>query len=1265
MRGRIGRLLLWLGSALGLLLAAALAGAWLYTQTDQFRSLLRARLLAALDDALNAEVTVGEIAGSIWGRLEFRDVAIAQKNAPVLSAPRLAIRLGILGQVIPVLTASAVHVKEIEIAQPKLWLAQDEDGNWNVLDLVKPRQSQEPGRFSIYLDRIRINNATIEVAAAGGKQARISSLSASADAALLPAAAELDVEYLNFALAAPGLPGVSWASEFSFKQSGNTARVDIEKLELATNASRVKATGTIHDLKDPELALTVELKRGSAEEITRMVPSLPLGQDISGVVRVSGPVSKLSVSGSVKAPGGEITTAMLADVTAPKVEGTLELKQFALGEVLTVPGFRGRANGRVSFSASSLDDAQASAQAALAQVAVNGWELGQVNFSGRLKNRSASFTAQAAGTPGTAELNGKAAFLGTPRYELTLSARRLDLKKAAGDKAPLAATLNLDASVNGRGTELKTIELDTRITLLPSEISGIRIQQGRVEAAIRRGTLALREARFVARGATLNAKGKIASLEKDATGNIAYSLALKEIGPWAKLAQVEGSGSAKIEGTIGGSLQSLRLEGKASLTELSVAKNYLQSGNIRWTLGSAGGEWRGRISADAKNVKAGIPLNSVQTQLVIEASDPATIGAEITARDSEQRVHKFKTRVVRKGKRAEIVLQEIALELANGTWRNPRPALLAVEGTSVTIEDLLLQQGAQRIAAKGRTGMEGAQDLSLEVTRFPLEDVGAFTDAAPELGGLLSLTLRVRGTALQPVIESGIRIESLRVAGQRYAGLAGQASYQKERLSVDVRLMQDKTHELTARGILPVYLGWGGSKTPATTGEADLRIYSAGLSPAFLAAFTKDVDSLQGILSVDVRIRGPLNALAPSGAVQFQDGAARVMPLGLSLREIGLRARITPSAIEIVELRARSGEGRITGTGRLGVKQYAVTGIGLSLNAEQFSVINTREYKATASGRLVAAGTLKQPEIRGALSVKGTLRPDLALLKKTGQAAQDRTIVVVQSEAELAKSEKNAARKDGNGAGKTEEEPSFLRQLALDVTAEISRGTWVYIDEGSMEVTGRLRVRKQANENIVLTGNLQGLHGWYSFQGKRFRIEKAEATFTGGSEIDPALDIVARYRVPQYQVYVVIGGNMTKPTLTLRSEPQLEQADILAVLLFGRPVNALSQGEQNALQKQALKATADYFASGLTQSVARRLGVDTLQYGVGENLGQGQLEVGKYVREDVFVSATQQFGGEKQQEYSVEYEIAPNWQIKSSTTSDGKSGIDLFWKKQY
>jgi translocation and assembly module TamB len=436
-----------------------------------------------------------------------------------------------------------------------------------------------------------------------------------------------------------------------------------------------------------------------------------------------------------------------------------------------------------------------------------------------------------------------------------------------------------------------------------------------------------------------------------------------------------------------------------------------------------------------------------------------------------------------------------------------------------------------------------------------------------------------------------------------------------------------------------------------------------------VSAFSKDIENLQGSLSMDVVLHGPLQALAPNGTIQFQNGGARVRSVGLALTDVAVQANVTPDAIQISRLTARSGGGQLNGTGRLAIKGSTITNIAANLKTQDFQVMNTREYKANASGNLTAAGNLQEPVVRGDLTVKGTLRPDMGMLKGGGKAAQDATIVVVQNESQLAAEPVETAQKanGGKGTAGSQEDSSLFQRLRLDVGAGISRGTWIYLDEGSVEVTGQLRIKKEPKEKLTVAGNVQGSHGWYSFQGRRFQMEKVELAFTGGSQIDPGLDIIARYKVSQYQVDLVIGGYASKPTLTLRSDPSLEQAEILSVLLFGKTTADLNQGEKNTLQTQALKTAANFISSDLRKSVAGKLGVDTLELGVGDNLNSGQVQAGKYVTQDVFVSTKQQVGGgaERQQEYAIEYDIAPNWQFRSSTSPQGNSGSDIFWRKRY
>jgi autotransporter translocation and assembly factor TamB len=90
--------------------------------------------------------------------------------------------------------------------------------------------------------------------------------------------------------------------------------------------------------------------------------------------------------------------------------------------------------------------------------------------------------------------------------------------------------------------------------------------------------------------------------------------------------------------------------------------------------------------------------------------------------------------------------------------------------------------------------------------------------------------------------------------------------------------------------------------------------------------------------------------------------------------------------------------------------------------------------------------------------------------------------------------------------------------------------------------------------------------------------------------------------------------------------------------------------------------------SDVRQSLAEQLGVENLELDVGQSLSQSKVGIGKYVAPGVFVSTSQQFGGNSHgqgRDVTIEYQLNDNWQLKASTTSRGNNGIDIFWKKKY
>jgi translocation and assembly module TamB len=225
---------------------------------------------------------------------------------------------------------------------------------------------------------------------------------------------------------------------------------------------------------------------------------------------------------------------------------------------------------------------------------------------------------------------------------------------------------------------------------------------------------------------------------------------------------------------------------------------------------------------------------------------------------------------------------------------------------------------------------------------------------------------------------------------------------------------------------------------------------------------------------------------------------------------------------------------------------------------------------------------------------------------------------------------------------------------------------WIRHPDLVAELSGNVHATKAPQREVDLTGRVDVVRGWFAFQGRRFELERGAIQFTGGDKINPALDILAKYRLPEYQVDATISGTVEKPTLTLASQPRLDQGDILALLIFGRPINSLSQNEQGTLQKSAIGITTGYVAGRIANSVSDALGLDSLGVDIREvDFSGGQVGFGHYVGSQTYVSMSQQLTGDQGREVKLEYQIAPEWKLGTSTTSKGSNGIDIIWQKRY
>jgi translocation and assembly module TamB len=116
---------------------------------------------------------------------------------------------------------------------------------------------------------------------------------------------------------------------------------------------------------------------------------------------------------------------------------------------------------------------------------------------------------------------------------------------------------------------------------------------------------------------------------------------------------------------------------------------------------------------------------------------------------------------------------------------------------------------------------------------------------------------------------------------------------------------------------------------------------------------------------------------------------------------------------------------------------------------------------------------------------------------------------------------------------------------------------------------------------------------------------------------------------------------MREPELTFSSNPPLDQADILSLIVFNLPINELGEGQQVSLAERAGALAGGYLVSGLTRSIANALELDEFEIQAQGERGAGPtLSIGEQVGERLFFRIRQGFGAEQATEFILEYQIA-------------------------
>ena len=305
-------------------------------------------------------------------------------------------------------------------------------------------------------------------------------------------------------------------------------------------------------------------------------------------------------------------------------------------------------------------------------------------------------------------------------------------------------------------------------------------------------------------------------------------------------------------------------------------------------------------------------------------------------------------------------------------------------------------------------------------------------------------------------------------------------------------------------------------------------------------------------------------------------------------------------------------------------------------------------------GTSALAGSLTRPDVSGDLEItSGVLRlpdPPKALHPATGRALlwdvtpapEDTTTTVAAAPAP----------------------PAILP--TANVRVSIPAGLWLRGQGLEIELAGDLEVRSAGEALPDVIGDLEARSGYYRFLGRTFTVERGGVDFDGEDVLDPALDFALTTRLDGADYDIAFGGTLQRPTLTLSSEPELPEGDIMAVLLFGRPLDELSGDQENVVRDRATDLVTAFGTAQLEARLARQLKVDmvTLRRGGGAE-GADALVIGKYLHQKVLLKYEQVLDEWAAFVVNLEYFLSRRFKLETMISRQAQSAATLDWSLDY
>ncbi len=828
---------------------------------------------------------------------------------------------------------------------------------------------------------------------------------------------------------------------------------------------------------------------------------------------------------------------------------------------------------------------------------------------------------------------------------------------------PFDLQTRLNYSARGELRSFTNLKADFDIDLLRCSLGDYRIDSGKIALGIDDGNYELKHFDFRAIGDSITGSG-YGNFE--GPHHIDFEADLSDISKLRSIAGLdELAGSVHLSAHADGMPDSLGFSAKVNTSDLEV--NDLTLEQLR--LNADGTFIDRKIDADCDILLRDLGYNDISLDsLALDASyRDEELRANLNLRQNNARYGSLRA-VYRPG---EIELPMLDFHLDGDHW------LLVHDSTKVlfdtdryAINDFSLVSPPQRIAASGFYQPNGPMDVLCVVDSLDLSILNGFLSEDNRAEGTLDLDIALRGSMDHPDANAKLRLTDLVWEPYHIAAVDADISTIQDvaKVRAAVRFTTEKQITLDASAPLGRFL----RNIPLTADSLiTLRVESDSIDIGFLNEYTDQIAFEKGHLVMDIEAKSDTRHHDVEGRIKLTGKSLTVRQLNTRYEDLFLELSGDNSAIRLDTLFAEGGDGTLSATGSIelgNMKEEFVESFDIKLLAKQFQFSRRRQMRLVSDMDIGITGNLEKPLFDADVRVIESRIDIDRFTGGSGPALPSQKPLLVEAMTDTSAIQYRNPKTD----------IKLSKTISGTARIRIPRNSWVYGKDMQIEFSGDLKAVKEG-ENLYLTGTVSTIRGYYNLYGRKFTIDETVVTFTGGKEIDPILNVTAKYAFRDINenrrtLSVVLTGRSTDPqAIFLLDGQQIEQADAVSYIIFQRSTRELTQNEKSSMNENSSSSSfaqgllIKQLSSQLTRSIQENLDLDVLEIQGDQDLTRTSIIVGKYLTNRLFLSYERKFdtGSTSDSEIEIltlEYQINRAFSIQATRGNDSSTGMDLIWK---